>query len=150
MFYSNAARQQITEASEGLRLTAYPDPGTGGHPWTIGFGHTDGVAQGDSCTLAEADAWLEEDISGSEDEVNDLVKVPLTQAQFDALVDFCFNAGSGNLEHSTLLRKLNTGDYAGADQEFQKWVMGGGHRLPGLVTRRQLEANWFNTGSTHG
>lgn len=147
MFYSSEARRQITEFSEGLRLKAYPDPGTGGAPWTIAYGHTDGVSEGDTCTSAEADAWLEEDISGAEDEVNSLVKVPVTQAQFDALVDFCFNAGSGNLEHSTLLRKLNAGDYAGADEEFKKWVFGGGHKLPGLVARREKEASWFNTGA---
>ncbi|MET3122597.1 lysozyme [Oxalobacteraceae bacterium GrIS 2.11] len=147
MFYSSEARKQITEASEGLRLTAYPDPGTGGAPWTIAYGHTDGVSQGDTCTAAEADAWLEEDLSGPEDEVNSLIKVPLTQSQFDALVDFCFNVGSGNLERSTLLRKLNAGDMAGADAEFSKWVFGGGHRLPGLVARREKEANWFNTGA---
>jgi len=73
-----------------------------------------------------------------------MITVPLTQHQFDALVDWTFNEGSGNLASSTLLRKLNDGDYAGADAEFARWVRGGGRVLPGLVKRRALEATWFN------
>lgn len=146
MKYSDAARQQITEPSEGCMLRAYADPGTGGLPWTIGYGHTRGVQPNDVCTLEQADAWLAEDIEDAEREVNTHVVVPLTQHQFDALVDFVFNLGSGNFEHSTLLRLLNAGDMAGADAEFAKWVRGGGKVLPGLVKRRALEAAWFNVG----
>jgi lysozyme len=146
MIYSDDARKYLTEACEGCRLTAYPDPGTGGAPWTIGYGHTRGVSKGDTCTLAQADAWLAEDIQSASDEANAYVAVPLTQHQFDALVDFIFNLGDGNFEHSTLARLLNEGDYAGADAEFAKWVRGGGRVLPGLVKRRSLEAAWFNVG----
>lgn len=147
MEYSAQARKNITETSEGYRAVAYPDPGTGGLPWTIGYGHTDNVHEGDTCSQFQADYWLSQDISVAEGEVYDVVIVPLSQFQFDALVDFCFNEGFGNLERSTLLKKLNAKDYAGADEEFHKWIYGGGHKLPGLVARRQLEANWFITGA---
>jgi len=144
MKYSDDARQHLTEVCEGCVLTAYPDPGTGGSPWTIGYGHTNGVQHGDTCTPEQADAWLVDDISDAEVAVNRLVTVRLTQHQFDALVDWTFNEGAGNLESSTLLRKLNAGDYAGADAEFARWVRAGGRVLPGLVKRRALEAAWFN------
>lgn len=75
--------------------------------------------------------------------VDRYVKVPLTQGQYDALVDFAYNAGAQNLRNSTLLRKLNTGDYPGAAAEFDKWVYGGGKELPGLVKRRALERALF-------
>lgn len=144
MRYSDEARHVLTEASEGRVLSAYPDPGTGGAPWTIGYGHTEGVKQGDICTDAQADAWLIGDLAFAEHAVNRLVTVPLSQHQFDALVDFTFNLGVSSLAKSTLLAKLNAGDYAGADAEFAKWVRGGGRVLPGLVKRRALEAAWFN------
>jgi len=144
MRYSDEARHVLTEASEGRVLSAYPDPGTGGTPWTIGYGHIEGVKQGDICTDAQADAWLISDLAFAEHAVNRLVTVPLSQHQFDALVDFTFNLGVSSLAKSTLLAKLNSGDYAGADAEFAKWVRGGGRVLPGLVKRRALEAAWFN------
>lgn len=71
------------------------------------------------------------------------VQVPLNQRQFDALVDFAYNAGAQNLRTSTLLKKLNAGDYAGAGAEFGKWVMAGGKALPGLVRRREAERKLF-------
>ena len=146
MKYSDEARKALTEACEGVRLAAYPDPGSGAAPWTIGYGHTKGVLPGDRCTVMEADAWLKADVAEAEIAVDKLVQVELTQHQFDALVDFTFNCGAGNLQHSTLLRLLNESDFAGADAHFKDWVKGGGHVLPGLVKRRQLEAVWFNTG----
>jgi lysozyme len=144
MKYSDEARKSLTEASEGRTLVAYPDPGTDGSPWTIGYGHTRDVKEGDACTPEQSDAWVIEDIGDAESAVNRMITVPLTQHQFDALVDWTFNEGSGNLASSTLLRKLNDGDYAGADAEFARWVRGGGRVLPGLVKRRALEATWFN------
>jgi len=145
MFYSSEARKKLTEASEGVRLVAYPDPGTKAAPWTIGYGHTAGVKQGDTCTLEQADKWLSDDILFAQTAVNRLVTVPLTQHQFDALVDFTFNLGAGALAGSTLLKLLNAKDYAGADAQFARWVRAGGGVLPGLVKRRALEAAWFNT-----
>lgn len=136
----------MTEACEGYRAQAYPDPGTGGKPWTIGYGHTAGVVQGMTCTQKDADIWLAQDIVGAEAVVHGHAGVELTQHQFDALVDFVFNVGAGNFTSSTLLSRLNQGDFAGADAEFKRWVKGGGHVLPGLVKRRELEAVWFNTG----
>lgn len=130
-------------AHEGVRLEAYPDPGTGGEPWTIGVGHTSGVRQGDTCTMDQAMAYLRQDVGVAEDAVNRLVNVALTQEQFDALVDFTFNEGPGALASSTLLRLLNAGDYAGADRQFARWNFANGRVLPGLVTRRADEAALF-------
>jgi lysozyme len=134
----------LTEDAEGCRLTAYPDPGTGGAPWTIGYGHTGPeVHEGMTITHDQATEFLKEDIKSSEAAVKRCVEVPLTQGQYNALVDFAFNAGAGNLQHSTLLRKVNASDFAGAVEEFGKWVNGGGHVLPGLVRRRHAESQAF-------
>ena len=147
MNYSTSARKQLTEPSEGYHLTAYPDPGTGGDPWTIGYGHTKGVKEGLHCTEEQADIWLMQDIAVAEAAVNSLVTVKMTQYQFDALVDFTFNVGSASFAHSTLLRFFNAGNTFGAAAEFARWVHGGnGTVLPGLVKRRQAESNWFTQG----
>lgn len=130
-------------AHEGVRLKAYPDPGTGGAPWTIGVGHTHDVQEGDTCSVDGAMAFLREDCAAAESAVNRLVKVPITQDQFDALVDFVFNVGEGNFAGSTLLRLLNAGDYTGADRQFARWNLAAGRILPGLVTRRADEATLF-------
>jgi lysozyme len=139
---SDAGLKFIAER-EGVRLAAYPDPGTGGAPWTIGVGHTRGVKQGDTCCCDQAMAWLVVDATEAEDAVNRLVKVPLTQHQFDALVDFVFNEGAGNFAGSTLLRLLNAGDYDGADRQFCRWNIAAGHVMGGLTRRRALEAAKF-------
>lgn len=133
----------LTEVSEGIRLTAYPDPGTGGAPWTIGYGHTHGVHPGDTCTQAQAEAWLMEDIAHANDVVNRLVKANLTQHQHDALVDFVFNAGEGNFASSTLLKDLNAGYMQLAANEFRRWDMAGGAHLAGLAHRRAAETELF-------
>lgn len=132
--------QRLTQSFESCRLTAYPD--SKGVP-TIGWGHTRGVRLGDTCTHAQADAWLLEDIQEAVAAVNRLASVALTQHQFDALVDFTFNAGQGNFASSTMLRKLNAGDSAGADAEFSRWDMCGGAHLAGLARRRAAEAAMF-------
>ncbi|WP_167027830.1 lysozyme [Luteibacter sp. SG786] len=139
---SNAAFT-LAKASEGLRLTAYPDPGTGGAPWTIGYGSTSGVKEGDVITLDQAEARLDRDLMNAAAVVNQKVTVPLTQNQFDALVDFVFNLGGKNFSSSTLLRKINAGDYEGAAAEFQKWTLAAGRTLPGLVIRRANERALF-------
>lgn len=133
----------LTEHFEGCELRAYPDPGTGNIPWTIGYGHTKGVRQGMVCSQAQAEQWLLEDVASAEDSINRVVKVPLTQASFDALVDFTFNVGIGRLITSTLLKKLNSGDYAGAADEFKKWDIAGGKVMSGLLARRLAEAGMF-------
>lgn len=125
---------------EGLELKAYKDSvGI----LTIGYGHTHAVKAGDVITGEQADAFLREDLQVAELTINTNVKVKLTQGQFDALTSFVFNLGSGNFVKSTLIRKLNAGDYAGAADEFGKWVNAGGKKLPGLVKRRAAEREVF-------
>ena len=128
---------------EGYSATAYPDPGTGGEPWTIGYGHTGGVKRGDICDEAQADYWLRQDVQTAVKAVQDYVAVPVNQNQFDALVDFVYNVGSGNFGKSTLLKKLNAGDYDGAADEFLRWNKAGGKVLRGLTVRRQAERDLF-------
>lgn len=134
----------FTKSFEGCRLVSYPDPGTGGAPWTCGYGHTGpDVKPGMTVTQAQADAWIVEDLGRAAQSVNALVHVALTQNQFDALADFVFNVGAGNLRSSTLLRKLNAGDYAGAANQFLLWDKAGGRPLKGLTKRRQAERKLF-------
>ena len=131
----------LTQKFEGLRLTAYKDPvGI----WTIGYGHTGvDVHQGLTITQQRAEELLLRDVGSAVATVGRLVKVRLTQNQFDALVDFVYNAGAGNFAGSTLLRKLNASDFAAAAAQFAKWVRGGGEVLPGLVERRAAEKALF-------
>ena len=95
-------------------------------------------------TPEQAEKFLKEDLKTFEKIVKDNVKVPLNQNQFDALVSFVFNVGGGNFKNSTLLKVLNKGDYSAAAGEFSKWVYCGGKKLPGLVRRRQAEAELFS------
>lgn len=131
---------------EGLRLKAYPDPATGGEPWTIGVGHTGGVRPGDVITREQSDAFLRADLAHCASAIRRLVRVPLTQGQFDALCSFIFNVGEGAFAKSTLLRLLNLRDYDRAADEFLKWRMAAGRVLPGLVKRRVSERKLFLTG----
>ena len=139
MNYSDAGLK-FTESFEGCRLESYLDQA--GIP-TIGYGHTSGVGMGDRCTLEQAEKWLRVDIKEAEDAVNRLVKVALTQNQYDALVDFTFNLGAGNLGKSTLLRLLNKGQYNDASQEFKNWNRAGGFVRAGLARRRLAEKELF-------
>lgn len=136
----NAEGLRLIKDSEGLRLSAYQDSvGV----WTIGYGHTATAQRGQTITEAEAEQLLQADLRRFEDGVRELVRVPLTDNQFAALVSFAFNLGLGALAESTLLRKLNAGDYQGAAAEFPRWVHAGGKQLPGLVTRRGRERQLF-------
>jgi lysozyme len=114
---------------------------------TIGFGHTmHHGARFDTATRWTREKCEEvflEDMQGFEMAVRRLVKVPLAAHQFDALVSFAYNCGEGNLSKSTLLKKVNAGDFEGAAKEFKKWNKGGGKVLPGLVRRRDSEALLF-------
>ena len=125
---------------EGLRLAAYRDPGG---VLTIGYGHTGDVEAGQRITLDQAEHFLNEDLRTAQDAVERLVKVPLTDRQYSALVSFVFNVGEGQFAESTLLRKLNAGDYSGAADEFLRWTRSGSVELPGLVERRRLEREIF-------
>lgn len=143
---------RLTKDSEGLELVAYPDPGTKNHPdpiergkpWTIGYGHTKGVYPGMTCTEAQADAWLREDVKWAERAVKDLVEVRLSQGQYDALVDFVFNVGRKAFLNSELLQKLNQGRYSEVDAELAEWIFSGGKVFQGLVTRRARAAQLFD------
>jgi len=131
----------LTKSFEGCRLTAYRDS-TG--ILTIGWGHTGpDVYEGLVWTQDQADAALLEDLAVVIACVNHVVKVTITQNQFDAMVDFCYNAGRGNFTSSTLLRLVNAGDIDGAAAQFALWVHAGTLVLDGLVRRRAAEAALF-------
>lgn len=146
MITSAHGRDLITQR-EGKRLTAYKDSvGI----LTIGVGHTSAagsptVTAGLKITDKECDDILARDLHAVEKQVNDPVKVHLTQNQFDALVSFTFNVGGGAFKGSTLLKKLNAGDYAGAADQFLVWNKAGGKVLKGLTTRRESERKQFLT-----
>jgi len=126
-----------------LRLTAYQDSvGI----WTIGYGHTKGVRPGQRITKAQAVAFLRQDVAWAEKAVNRAVKVNLSQSQFDALVSWTFNLGSGNLGRSTMLKRVNARNWRRVPCEMIRWNRAGGRVLRGLVRRRRAEAELFNGG----
>jgi lysozyme len=133
----------LIKSSEGLRLTAYPDPATGGEPWTIGYGTTRGVKPGMKITATQAEEYLKTDVGRFEPELAVLVNVPLSQNQWDALMCFVYNLGSANLASSTLLKLLNAGDYARAADQFPRWNKAAGKEMPGLSKRRAAEQALF-------
>lgn len=135
----------LISSFEDIRLNAYDD-GVG--IWTIGIGTTvypNGVKvkKGDKCTLKQAKEYFAHDLKRFECSVNNLVKVPLSQNQFDALVSLTYNIGQTAFSNSTLLKKLNAKDYRGAADQFQQWNRGGGKVMKGLVRRREAERALF-------
>jgi lysozyme len=132
----------LIKESEGLRLSTYLD--AVGKP-TIGYGHLILPREtfNGPISQARAEALLRKDLHDTEQAITQAVRVPITQAQFDALASFVFNLGAGRLRSSTLLRKLNAGDYAGAAQQFLLWDKAGGKPLKGLTKRRQAERKLF-------
>lgn len=157
----------LVKDAEGLRLTAYPDPASGGAPWTIGYGHTGPeVRPGLVIAKEQAEAWLASDLDAAAVVVDGAVKTPLTELQRGVLASFVFNVGPGRKatrqdpgkdgfvtlktgKPSTLLAKLNAGDLAGAAVEFSKWTRGAGKVMPGLVKRRAAETALFLSGVDH-
>ncbi|MDL4916159.1 MAG: lysozyme [Enterobacterales bacterium endosymbiont of Blomia tropicalis] len=131
---------EIIKNFEDLKTSAYCCPAG---IWTIGYGHTHNVSSGDICTSLQAETWLKEDCQVAEIVIETNVKVLLNQHQFDALVSFIFNVGAGNFVRSTLLKKLNVGDYVGAASEFGRWINAGGVPLDGLRKRRITERKLF-------
>ena len=130
---------------ESCKLEAYPDPATGGAPWTIGWGHTGAeVKQGLKWSQEKADAVFSEDLRKFESAVGSglLEKMP-TQGQYDALVCFAYNCGVGNLKSSTLLKLFNIGDFSGAQAQFARWNKAAGKAMKGLTRRRAAEAALF-------
>jgi len=130
----------LIKGFEGLRAEAYLCPAG---VWTIGYGHTKEVKQGDTITQDEAGDLLMQDLGFAEKAVRENVKIPLTQNQYDALVSFVYNVGINAFEKSTLLRKLNSGDYSGTSKEFDRWIYASGKRLKGLENRRAKEGELF-------
>ena len=131
---------ELIKKYEGLKLKAYKCPAG---VWTIGYGHTKNVKQGDVITEVQAEILLIYDLNDFENCIKKNVRIPLTQNQFDALVSFCFNVGCGNFLKSTLLKKLNEGKIAEAAKEFLKWNKADGKELAGLTKRRQEEMELF-------
>jgi len=137
--------RRVLEYFEGRENAAYPDPATGGDPWTIGVGHTGpevfkGLAWADDLV----DKALSADLKRFEEVVDQMTEGRGTQGQFDALVLICFNCGPANIRGSTLLRKFMLGDVAGAAAEFQRWDKAAGKSMKGLRRRRAAERELFN------
>ena len=143
----NYATLVLIQGFEGFVDHWYKDPvGI----WTVCYGHTDAAGtpkyrdtKDKTFTKEEGLSILRMDLAKYEAAVRSKVTVPLNDNQFGALVSFTFNLGEGNLKKSTLLKKVNRGDFAGASKEFGKWVKAGGKTLPGLVRRRAAEAALF-------
>ena len=133
---------EMIKEFEGKKQVAYQDPAG---VWTIGYGHTKGVEKGQLCIEKTCDRFLREDLEEVEEYIDRLVEVPLTQKQYDALVAWTFNLGPTNLKESTMLRKLNYGDYESVPEEMRRWNKAGGEVLNGLVRRRDAEANLFSS-----
>ncbi len=133
----------LIKTFEGLRLQAYPDPATGADPWTIGYGATRGVTKGMAITVDQAERMLRNDVARFEPELERLLKVTVSQNQWDALMSFVYNLGAANLASSTLLKLLNKGDIAGAAAQFPRWNKAAGREMAGLTKRRAAEQSLF-------
>lgn len=129
------------EQWERFRPTAYLP--TKNDRWTAGFGHTFNVDEHTTCTLEQARIWMVSDVTWATHAVDNLVKVPLTQPQYDALCSLVFNIGGPAFEGSTLLHELNDKHYAAAADEFLKWDHQNGVVLAGLRDRRKAERDHF-------
>ncbi len=124
---------------EGLRLNAYPDPATGGKPWTICYGHTAGVGPNTHFTLAECKALLRQDLKIYADGIEKCVKVPLPDKRWVALVSFAYNVGIKNACNSSVVKLLNRGLVYPACDALLQWNKAAGIVFPGLTKRRQKE-----------
>lgn len=139
----NSEGLAIIKDAEGLRLESYPD----GRVWAVGYGSTfiDNTPVREDLTITEeqAEEYLLADLTTAESAVSRYVKVSLTDNQFSALASFTQNMGSGNFRESTLLKKLNSGDHAGAADQFDRWVYSSGKVSNGLIKRRAREKELF-------
>jgi lysozyme len=135
----------LIRRSEGYELHAYPDPLSGGDPWTIGYGATGpGIKRGTVWTQQQAEARLRADVAAfGQSVLTALNGAPTTQGQFDALVSFAFNVGMRKATGSTLWKKHLAHDYAGAAAEFGKWINKGTPVEKGLTIRRAAEAKLY-------
>ena len=133
---------ELIKKFEGCKLKSYLCPA--GVP-TIGYGHTYGVKLDRTISVQEAEVLLDHDYQEAEDDVLEVVTMPLTDNQLGALTSFVFNLGKGNFGSSTLLKKINKGDFTGAANEFDRWVFSKGVKLNGLIARRAAEKELFLT-----
>ena len=131
---------------EGCELEAYK---CAAGVWTIGYGSTKGVEEGNTITQEEADKLLLDEMEEYEGYINDMVKVDLKQNEFDALVSWVYNLGSSNLSSSTLLQKLNTKEWDDVANQIKRWNKAGGKVLQGLIRRREAEALLFEGKEWH-
>lgn len=145
-------------SQKGLELIKRYEQGPGGGPalesylcpagvWTIGWGHTKEVGFGQHASEKQCEQFLQDDLAAAESAVTRSVSAPLLQREFDALVSFVFNLGSGNFFSSTLRKKVNRMDYASAAEEFVRWNKVNGVAMKGLTVRRFDERSLFLTGS---
>ena len=132
------------KSREGCRLAAYQDSGG---TWTIGYGKTGSVKEGDTCTQEQADKWLADDMAWAGQCVEGAVKVHLSDSQFGALVSFAYNVGAQAFTSSTLVNRLNAGDYAAVPQELERWNKVNGKVSNGLTNRRNSEIGQWVKGS---
>lgn len=129
---------------EGCKLTAYPDPVSGGAPWTIGYGATGVyISEGTHWTQAEADADLLQRLATINTSLTRAIRVRITQNQRAALASLAYNVGTTSIINSTLLRLLNACDYQGAADQFPRWNHAGSTVVPGLTNRRAAEKLLF-------
>lgn len=129
---------------EGCRLEAYPDPATGGEPWTIGWGATGpGIRKGVRWTQAQADDRLALDVERFMRGVSASIRKPTSDNQLGAMTSLAYNIGVGAFRRSTLLNLLNKGDVAGAARQFDRWNKANGRVMKGLVKRRADERAVF-------
>lgn len=133
---------------EGLRLTAYPDPGTGGEPWTIGYGTTSSagvgkITKGMKITQVQAESMLVRSLTDYELGVTHALRSPVTQHQFDALVSLAYNIGVANMSRSSVVKYLNAGQVEKAAGAFMLWNKAAGRVMPGLTRRRAAERELF-------
>ena len=131
---------------EGCELEAYK---CAAGVWTIGYGSTKGVKEGDTLTKEETDNLLLHEMDEYEGYVLESVEMPLSQHQFDAIVSWTFNLGPSNLKASTMLKVLNKGNYEDVPAQIKRWNKAGGKVLEGLIRRREAEALLFEGKEWH-
>ncbi len=135
----NQAGIDLIKSFEGFRSEAYPDPATGGKPWTIGYGFTKGVKPGDTITEAEAELRLKEEVATFEAGVRDVCFKPATENQIAAMTSLAYNIGLANFRSSTVLRRHNFGETFAAAQACLLWDKANGAVMRGLQRRREAE-----------
>ena len=142
----NDAGIALVKQFEGCKLQAYPDPGTGGAPYTVGYGHTGSDVTPDTVwTQEQADKALASDLEHTANIVSHLLSTSVSDEQFSALVSFAYNVGVHNLASSTLLKLTNSRDFTQAAPEFLKWHFAAGKDMPGLLNRRIAEKELYES-----